>query len=109
MLLFRSEEWIERWCKQNQLKRGEVLTLNRVWELSKLWYQDRLSLDYHGRTVEQAEEIFKQAGLTSVFWNMYPLKLSATYDITSFDSSCINNGGLSYGKRKTSLQSKIRL
>ena len=68
MLLFRSEEWIERWCNKNNLARGEVLSLAQVWELSKLWYHDRLSPNYHGRTVEQAEEIFKQAGLMSEFW-----------------------------------------
>jgi hypothetical protein len=68
MLLFRSEEWIERWCRKNGLERGEVLSVDQVWELSGLWYQDRLSPDYHGRTVEQAEEIFKQAGLKSKFW-----------------------------------------
>ena len=68
MLLFQSEEWIERWCKRNSLKRGEVLSIDQVWELSKLWYHDRLSPNYHGRTVEQAEEIFKQSGLTSKFW-----------------------------------------
>ena len=68
MLLFRSEEWINVWCKRNNLERGEVLAIQQVWELSKLWYQDRLSVEYHGRTVEQVEEIFKQAGLTSAFW-----------------------------------------
>jgi len=68
MLLFRSEEWIDKWCKRNNLERGEVLSVAQVWELSKLWYHDRLSLDYHGRTVAQAEEIFRQAGLTSAFW-----------------------------------------
>lgn len=68
MLLFRSEEWIERWCKRNQLARGEILTLDQVWDLSELWYQDRLSLDYHGRNIEQVAEIFRQAGLVSEFW-----------------------------------------
>jgi hypothetical protein len=70
MLLFRSEEWIDKWCKRNNLERGEVLTINQVWELSKLWYQDRLSTDYHGRSIEQAEEIFRQAGLMSAFWHL---------------------------------------
>jgi hypothetical protein len=69
MLLFRSEEWIDKWCKRNNLARGEVITINHVWELSKLWYQDRLSLDYHGRSIEQVQEIFRQAGLTSEFWH----------------------------------------
>ena len=68
MLLFRSEEWIDVWCKRNNLERGEILTIQQVWELSKLWYQDRLSVDYHGRGVEQAQEIFKQADLKSKFW-----------------------------------------
>jgi len=68
MLLFRSEEWVERWCARNRVERGEVLSVTQVWELSKLWYQDRLSLDYHGRTLEQVQEIFNQAGLTSSFW-----------------------------------------
>jgi len=68
MLLFQSEEWIDKWCERNSLERGEVLTINQVWELSKLWYQDRLSVDYHGRNTEQIAEVFKQAGLRSAFW-----------------------------------------
>jgi hypothetical protein len=68
MLLFRSEEWIDKWCKRNDLERGEVLTIQRVWELSKLWYANRLSVEYRGRSVEQVAEIFRQAGLTSKFW-----------------------------------------
>ena len=68
MLLFQSEEWINVWCKRNNLERGEVLTIQQVWELSKLWYQDRLSVDYHGRSTEQVADVFKQAGLTSAFW-----------------------------------------
>ena len=70
MLLFRSEEWIDKWCERNHLKRGEILTINQTWELSKPWYQGRLSLDYHGRSVEQVAEIFKQAELTSEFWHI---------------------------------------
>ena len=70
MLLFRSDEWIDKWCQRNNLERAEVLAINQVWELSKLWYQNRLSLDYHGRSVEQAAEIFKQAGLMSKFWRV---------------------------------------
>ncbi|MBN8655621.1 MAG: hypothetical protein J0M11_07790 [Anaerolineae bacterium] len=68
MLLFRSEEWVDKWCKRNNLERGEMLSLGQVWELSKLWYGNRMSLEYHGRSMEQVAEIFKQAGLTSKFW-----------------------------------------
>ena len=68
MLLFRSEEWVDKWCKRNNLERGEMLSLQQVWELSKLWYGNRMSLEYHGRSMEQVADIFKQAGLTSKFW-----------------------------------------
>jgi len=68
MLLFQSREWIDKWSKRNNLERGEVLSVAQVWELSKLWYHDRLSVDFHGRSLEQVAEIFKQAGLTSSFW-----------------------------------------
>jgi len=54
--------------RRNYLESGEVLTLNQVWELSKLWYQDSLSLDYYGRSMKQVAEIFKQARLMSDFW-----------------------------------------
>jgi len=68
MLLFQSEEWIDKWCKRKDLERGEILSVAQVWELSKLWYQNRLSMDFHGRNIEQVAEIFKHAGLTSAFW-----------------------------------------
>jgi hypothetical protein len=45
----------------------EVLTIQQVWELSKLWYHNRLSLEYHGRSIEQVAEIFRKAGLMSEF------------------------------------------
>jgi hypothetical protein len=38
--------------------------------LSKLWYHNRLSPDFHGRTADQMAAIFRQAGLTAKFW--YP-------------------------------------
>jgi len=67
MLLFQSEEWIDKWCQRNDIERGKVLTLQQVWELSKIWYVDRLSLEYHGRSPEQVAKIFKQARLTLKF------------------------------------------
>jgi hypothetical protein len=70
MLLFRSEEWIDKWCQRNNFERGEVLTIQQVWELSKLWYANRMSLDYHGRSPEQVAKVFRQVGLTSKFWHV---------------------------------------
>jgi hypothetical protein len=44
------------------------LAPRQVWELAKLWYHNRLSPDYHGRSADQAADIFRQVGLTSEFW-----------------------------------------
>jgi len=68
MLLFRSEEEVQEWCVKNQRSRGEVLTLNHVWELSKVWYGSRMRPDFRGRSIDKVIEVFEGAGLTSAFW-----------------------------------------
>jgi len=46
------------------------MSLSRLWELSQIWYHNRLSPDYHGRTAADVEAIFKSLGLTSAFWQI---------------------------------------
>ena len=68
MLFFQSEEMLEQWLASNHAKRVAVLSIPTLWELSQRWYHNRMSVEYHGRTVEQVQEIFKEVGLTSPFW-----------------------------------------
>jgi hypothetical protein len=68
MLFFRSEETLNQWLASKHARRGAVLPIPGLWELSQHWYQDRLAPEYHGRTTEQVQEIFKEVGLTSEFW-----------------------------------------
>jgi hypothetical protein len=68
MLLFRDEDEISEWCRMSGEPRGEWLTLKQVWKLSKLWYSNRMSPDYRGRSHAEAEAIFEQIGATSDFW-----------------------------------------
>ena len=70
MLFFRSEEVLNQWLVEKKAERGAVLAIPQLWELSQRWYQDRLSPEYHGRTMEQVQDIFKEAGLTSEFWSL---------------------------------------
>ena len=70
MLFFRSEESLKEWLAFRKTKRGAILFTPLLWELSQRWYQNRMSLEYHGRTIEQVQEIFKGLGLTSVFWQV---------------------------------------
>ena len=50
---------------------GELLPVEQVWELSKLWYRDRLSPEFKGRTIAEARQIFDRLGLRSPFWQTY--------------------------------------
>jgi hypothetical protein len=52
--------------------RGEVLSLDQTWELAQQWYHDRMRPDFHGRSAEQAQQIFQQVGLHSPAWSLHP-------------------------------------
>jgi hypothetical protein len=68
MLLFRSEEHIERWCRSWRLPLGAILTMEQLWKLADAWYCDRMSAEWQRRTIEQAHALFASLGLTSQFW-----------------------------------------
>lgn len=70
MLFFRSEVMLNAWLEFHKAERGEVFTVPQLWRLSQRWYRDRMSPDYHGRTLEQVQDIFNEFGLTSPFWQI---------------------------------------
>jgi hypothetical protein len=70
MLLFRSEQHVDRWCAQWKRPRGGTLTLSQGWRLAKEWYEDRLSPDWHPKTVAEAEAAFTRIGLVGDFWKL---------------------------------------
>ena len=72
MLFFRSEEHVARWCKAWRFERGGVLSLETGWKLAYAWFgSDRREPSWRRRTVEEAEELFAQLGLTSPFWALH--------------------------------------
>ena len=70
MLFFRSEEALNKWLASHKAARGATFSIPQLWDLSQRWYQDRMSPDYRGRSMEQVQKIFKEAGLTSAFWTL---------------------------------------
>lgn len=70
MLLFRSEEEIDKWCAATGEPHGEAVPLRQVWALSREWYGNRMDPGFRGRTAEQVVEVFGRAGLTSDFWRV---------------------------------------
>jgi hypothetical protein len=70
MLLFRSEEHIDRWTQQWRLGRGATMTLTQGWALARAWFTDRRSPAWRRRTVEETETLLNGLGLTNPFWNL---------------------------------------
>jgi hypothetical protein len=68
MLFFRSEEALNEWLTSRGAARGAVFAIPQLWELSLRWYHNRMSPEFHGRTMQEVREIFESAGLTSEFW-----------------------------------------
>lgn len=68
MLFFRSEADLKAWLQSKNAARGATLTISQLWQLSQLWYHNRMDVEYHGRSLEQVQAIFKKVGLVSEFW-----------------------------------------
>jgi hypothetical protein len=70
MLLFRSEEHVDRWSQRRGLARGAMLSLDQLWGLARIWYADRMTADWRRRTPQEAEQVFAGLGLTGDFWRL---------------------------------------
>ena len=70
MLLFRSEEHLDRWLSERGLERGGTMTVEQQWRLANLWYRDRLSNEWQRRSPDEAQAVFERCGLTGDFWKL---------------------------------------
>ena len=68
MLIFRSEDHIDRWCAARELARGAILTPQVAWQLAHAWYARKLAADWSRHTVDETEALFARLGLTDSFW-----------------------------------------
>lgn len=70
MLIFRSEEHIDRWAAVRDLPRGAVLSLPTAWELARDWYKDKVNPQWRRHTVDETEALFKRLHLEGEFWRL---------------------------------------
>ena len=68
MLLFRSEEHVDRWCRIRGLLRRPLVTLDQLWELALAWYGNRLTVESRRPMGEEVQKIFRDIGLEGPFW-----------------------------------------
>ncbi len=71
MLLFRSEEHLNKWLADWRLPRGGTLSLEQCWRLAQAWYDaDRRAPDWRRKTAEEGQALFGELGLTGAFWKL---------------------------------------
>ena len=69
MLLFRSEETVDRWCAARGIPRRPLVTLDRLWQLAVVWYANRLSVESRRPGPDEMVSVFAEIGLTGPFWD----------------------------------------
>jgi len=71
MLFFRSEEHVDKWCRDWRFERGAVLRLGECWRLADALYaDDRRDRRWKRPTPEEAQALFRRLGLNSPFWKL---------------------------------------
>jgi hypothetical protein len=69
MLLFRSEESVDRWCQTNGLPRRPLINLEQLWHLAVTWYGNRLTVESRRPGPDEMVQIFAAVGLEGPFWD----------------------------------------
>jgi hypothetical protein len=70
MLLFRSEQHVDRWCQQWNRPRGGIMTLATCWGLAKEWYADRLDPNWQPKIGDEVRAALRRLGLVGDFWDL---------------------------------------
>ena len=68
MLLFRSEEHVDRWCRVRGLSKQPLVSLDQLWRLAVAWYGNRLTVESRRPMGDEVQEIFQEIGLAGPFW-----------------------------------------
>jgi hypothetical protein len=69
MLLFRSEEHVDRWCAAREQAKNPLVSLDQLWQLALAWYSNRLTPEARRPMGAEIREIFNRLGLTDPFWS----------------------------------------
>jgi hypothetical protein len=69
MLLFRSEENVNAWCRERSLPVRPLVSLDQLWKLAVTWYGKRLTVDSRRPGPGEMASIFASIGLTGAFWD----------------------------------------
>jgi hypothetical protein len=67
-IVFENEQGVNDWCGRHNKQKGEVVPIEIIWDLAKIWYGNYMDEGFKRKTKETAEEMFASVGLTSEFF-----------------------------------------
>lgn len=67
---FRSEEDVDRWCRDHDLPRGATMSVAGLWDFARDWYGAYLTEPWRKRTGAEVTALFAKHGLTGRFWEI---------------------------------------
>ena len=70
MLFFRTEDEIDQWSARHDIPKGDIQTVEKVWQFSKKWYGNHLNPEWTKWTKEEAKAMFEAYGLTHPIWEL---------------------------------------
>jgi hypothetical protein len=70
ILLFRSEEDVEPWCRRQAQPRGEIVPVQTMYRLARSWYADRAHPEWRPRTEAESQALLHSFGLQGSFWQL---------------------------------------
>ncbi|KIW88563.1 uncharacterized protein Z519_10609 [Cladophialophora bantiana CBS 173.52] len=63
-----TEPEAQKFHAKHGLYYGYVISLDKLWELSKAWYSDKATYDYDRKTPQEAKKLFEDLGLDMRYW-----------------------------------------
>ena len=70
MLVFENEEQVDDWTRRHNIPKGDIQSLETIWNFAKKWYGNHLRTDWQKWTVDEAKQMFKEFSLTGEIWNL---------------------------------------
>jgi hypothetical protein len=67
---FRADDHVMTWSAQTETPIGEIVAIANLWQLSRHWFEHRLSPDWRKPQREVLQEMLRDHGFTGKFWSL---------------------------------------
>ena len=67
---FRNDDHVLEWSAQTETPIGEIVPIANLWQLSRHWFENRMSPDWRKPQREVLQEMLRDHGFTGPFWSL---------------------------------------